>query len=304
MKDKFYVLSMLVICLFWAYGQQIHAQGKGTGQVDWVEGYISAKGQGTATPGGNRAKDQLRAVRAATILAQRALLEIIKDLRIDSKTTVENRMVKEDIIHSHVEGLIRGAEIVKQDFRWDGDMPIATVELRICISNEGSGCKSDKSIINALGISHKDEPVYAPRERLDEISAKQATTKHDIESVNYDSSRPVTGIIFDLQGMPFERMPLPVVITVGEGNKEFTVYSVKSVDPQIIRTYGVTRYVNSVSQARQNPYLGDNPMIVLVSQIIRENMMVISFDAARVIRETTLHGNDYLKQAKVIISAK
>jgi hypothetical protein len=213
-------------------------------------------------------------------------------------------MVREDIIHSRVEGLIQGAEIVKQEVRWDGDTPVASVEMRICISNEGSSCKSDKSIITALDISHKDEPVYAPRQRLDGISAKQATTKHEIQSVAYDSSRPVTGIIFDLQGMPFERMPLPVVITVGEGNKEFTVYSVKSVDPQIIRTYGVTRYVDSVNQAKQNPYLGDNPMIVSVSQIIRENMMVISFDAARVIRETTLHGNDYLKQAKVIISAK
>jgi hypothetical protein len=33
-------------------------------------------------------------------------------------------------------------------------------------------------------------------------------------------------------------------------------------------------------------------------------MIRIGFDAARVIRETTLYGNDYLKSAKVIIAAK
>jgi len=45
-------------------------------------------------------------------------------------------------------------------------------------------------------------------------------------------------------------------------------------------------------------------MIIPVSQITRENMIVIAFDAARMIVETTRHGNDYLKQAKVIIAAK
>ena len=72
----------------------------------------------------------------------------------------------------------------------------------------------------------------------------------------------------------------------------------------MIRTYGVVRYTESVEQARQNPYLGDNPIIIPVSRITRENMITIAFDAARIIRETTNHGNDYLKQAKVIISAK
>jgi hypothetical protein len=94
------------------------------------------------------------------------------------------------------------------------------------------------------------------------------------------------------------------VITVSNGNKPLTVYSVKSVDPQIIRTYGVVRYADSIEQARQNPYLGENVIIIPVSGITKENMVMIGIDAARIIRETTSHGNDYLKSAKVIIAAK
>jgi len=45
-------------------------------------------------------------------------------------------------------------------------------------------------------------------------------------------------------------------------------------------------------------------MIIPVSRVTQENMLVIGFDAARMIVETTCHGNNYLKDAKVIIAAK
>jgi hypothetical protein len=279
------------------------AQEKRAGQIDWVEGYISALGEGTCTPSGNKIKDQLRAIRAATIMAQRALLETVKGVKIDSQTKVENKMVQEDVINTRIEGTIQGAEIIKQNIRWEGDTPIAAVELRICLSGVG-GCKSEKSIINALGLDQKSEQTNAPSQRLDDILAKQETIVQKAQDIIYDSSRPVTGIIFNLQGLFFERVILPVVITIGDGDKPFTVYSVKSVEPQVIRTYGIMRYADSVEQAKQNSHLGENIMIVPVSGVTKENMIMIGFDAARLVRETSRHGNDYLRNAKVLIAAK
>jgi len=303
MKYKLWFVSMMAIWLLSALGHQTAAQGKREGQVNWVEGYISAVGEGTATPSGNKMKDQLRAVRAATILAQRALLETVKELKIDSQTKVQNKMVQDDVISTRIEGTIQGAEITKQNVRWEGETPIATVEMRICLGGFGA-CKSEKSIVNALALDQKDEPAHVPKQRLNDIVLKQETAIPRTQDIVYDKSKPATGIIFDLQGLFFEREILPVVITMDERNKPFTVYSVKSVDPQIIRTYGVVRYADSVNQAKQNPHLGDNAMIIPVSQITRENMIVIAFNAARLIRETTSHGNDYLKNSKVIIAAK
>jgi hypothetical protein len=279
------------------------AQEKRAGQIDWVEGYISALGEGTCTPSGNKIKDQLRAIRAATIMAQRALLETVKGMKIDSQTKVENKMVQEDVINTRIEGTIQGAEIIKQNIRWEGDTPIAAVELRICLSGVG-GCKSEKSIINALDLDQKSEQTNAPSQRLDDILAKQETIVQKAQDIIYDSSRPVTGIIFNLQGLFFERVILPVVITIGDGDKPFTVYSVKSVEPQVIRTYGIMRYADSVEQAKQNSHLGENIMIVPVSGVTKENMIMIGFDAARLVRETSRHGNDYLRNAKVLIAAK
>jgi len=303
MKHRVLILFITILSPILCLGFQANSQEKKSGGINWAEGYVSAVGEGTATSSGNRVKDQLRAVRAATILAQRALLETVKELKIDSQTKVQNKMVQEDVIKTRIEGTIQGAEIVKQDVRWEGDTPIATVEMRICLSGIG-GCKIEKSIVNALALDQKDEPANAPKQRLNDIGAKQETAIHRTQDIIYDSSKPVTGIIFNLQGLFFERVILPVVITIDDENKPFTVYSVKSVDPPVIRTYGVVRYADSVDQARQNRHLGDNVMIVPVSDVTKENMIMIGFGAARLIRETTSHGNDYLKSAKVIIAAK
>jgi len=303
MKYRLLAISLLVIFFSPTLSLKTIAQGKREAQVNWADGYISAVGEGIASPSGNKAKDQLRAVRAATILAQRALLETVKGFKIDSETKVGDRLLKDDVIRSSMEGVIKGAEILKQDVRWEGEAPIATVELRICLGGLG-GCKPEKSLISALNLDQKSEQTNTPSQRLNDIVAKQETITQKVQDIIYDSSKPVTGIVFNLQGLYFEKVILPVVITMGDGNRPLTVYSVKSVEPQVIRTYGVVRYTDSVEQARQNPHLGDNAMIIPVSQITRENMIVIAFDAARVILETTRHGNDYLKSAKVIIAAK
>lgn len=303
MKYRLLAVSLLVIFFFFTVSLETIAQGKREGQVNWVDGYVTAVGEGTATPSGNKIKDQLRAVRAATILAQRALLEAIKELKVDSQTKVQNKMAQEDVINTRIEGTIQGAEITRQNVRWEGETPIATVEMRICLGGIGA-CKSEKSIINTLALDQKNEPPDVPQQRLDEIVSKQEAVLPKTQDILYETGKPVTGIIFNLQGLFFERVILPVVITIGDGNKPYTVYSVKSVEPQVIRTYGVVRYADSVDQARQNSHLGDNTMIVPVTGVTKENLIIIGIDAARLIRETTSHGNNYLKNAKVAITSK
>lgn len=303
MKYKLLTATLLVIFFFFTFSMEAIPQGKKEGKINWVEGYISAIGTATATPSGNKVKDELRAIKGATILGQRLLLETVKGVKIDSQTKVENMMVQEDVVNARIEGTIEGAEIVKQNVRWEGDTPIASVEVRICLGGFGV-CESESSLVNVLALDQKNEQANVPSRRLSDIAVKQEPTVQKVQDVIYDSSKPVTGIIFNLQGLFFERVILPVVITVGDQNTPFTVYSVKSVEPQVIRTYGVVRYADSVDQASQNPHLGNNIIIVPVSGIIKENIIMIGFDAARIIRETTSYGNDYLKSAKVIITSK
>jgi hypothetical protein len=314
MKYQVLVPFLLVIFLSFLFPQKAAAQGKGEGKVDWVGGYISGVGVGTATPSGNKVKDELRAVRAATVLGQRALLETIKGVRIDSQKKIQDRMTQEEVINTRIEGTIQGAQIVKQSVRWENERPIATVELRVCLGGFGA-CEPEKSIIGALALDHKAEPSNVPRVRLADTTVKQEkqTIQEKSEKgimpqrpqeIAYDSSKPVTGVVFALQGMVFERVILPVIITMVDDGNPITVYSVKSVEPQVVRTYGAIRYADTVDQAKQNQYLGDNVIVVPVSDVTSENMIVIAFSSAKIIRETMVHGNDYLKNAKAVIAAR
>lgn len=82
------------------------------GQVNWTDQYIEAKGTGIidTTRWKNKAQARAMAERAALVVAQRNLLEIVKGVDINSQTTVKDLMVDNDNITSSVQGTVKGAQ--------------------------------------------------------------------------------------------------------------------------------------------------------------------------------------------------
>ena len=86
----------------------------GEGWIDWTKGMIYARGEAALnTKEANRALARVQAERAATVIAQRNLLEIVKGVRVESETTVENFVLKSDRIKATVSGMVRGSSPVK-----------------------------------------------------------------------------------------------------------------------------------------------------------------------------------------------
>ena len=268
--------------------------------INWVDGYVSAIGLG-AYAKGTMAQARPMAKRAAMADAYRNLLETIKGVKIDSSTTVENFIVTQDVIKTQIDGVVKDAKIYKEAYepQPDGSL-LATVEMRICISS----CPGTRSIVQALNVDQNKEPPYVPQRKLQDIPVTDIPQPPKEYKITYDSSKQVTGIIFNLEGRIFERVLLPVVVAEGLGDALVTVYSAKNVNPAVVRTHGIVRYADNVGQARSNPRVGDNIMIIPASNITKENMIVVKAEAARLIKETTSHGNDYLVDAKVIITAQ
>ena len=292
------------------------AQEAVIGQINWEAGYIRAIGVGTAQSSGNKALDVMSATRAATVIGQRALLETIKGVRIDSTTRVENMMLKEDVIQSQVSGIIQGAQVIKTTTEWVGEAPMVTVEMRICLNLDQC---NGRPLVAVLSLEGRSEPPHAPPRTFAPPPSQQtqpvakppagepppATPAKRPERVKIqpsDPNKPVTGLILNLEGHLFERELLPIVATKGEDNQYLTVYSAKLVEPKIIRTKGVVRYQTSVEQAKKHPLAGENVLVVPVDNITRENMIIISLDAAKIISETNRYGNNYLSEGKVVIA--
>lgn len=97
----------------------------GPGKINWTSGEVYATGIGAppARPA-NAAQARAMAVRAAQVVAYRNLLEVVKGVQVDSETVVENFMTKSDIIRTRVDGIVKGARIVKTDYMSDGSVEV------------------------------------------------------------------------------------------------------------------------------------------------------------------------------------
>ncbi|OYD15627.1 hypothetical protein CH330_05180 [candidate division WOR-3 bacterium JGI_Cruoil_03_51_56] len=101
------------------------------GVIDWSGNTVRARGTGFIDPGAkNKAQAKLMAERAATVVAQRNLLEIVKWVRVNSETRVEDFMTDYDVINTDVEGTVKGARQVGPA-KYDSVAGIVTVELEI-----------------------------------------------------------------------------------------------------------------------------------------------------------------------------
>jgi hypothetical protein len=299
MKTRLPIFCVVLLFFVGLYFAPL-ASAAGDGEINWVEGYVSALGYGAAAKG-NMAQSRPLARRAAIADAYRNLLEMVKGVKVDSSTTVENFMVNQDLIKTQIDGVVKGAKINKETYegQQDGSLMV-TVEMRVCISN----CPGAMSLVQALNVGSNNDAPYIPQKRLQEVPLVSVPQPPKEYKIVYDANRPVTGIVVNMEGRVFERVLLPVIVAEEVGDALITVYSAKSVNPAVIRTYGAVRYANSLEQARSNPFLGNNVMIIPASRITKENMIVVKGEAARLIKETTVHGNDYLSEAKVIISAQ
>jgi len=200
------------------------------------------------------------------------------------------------------------------------------MELRLCLSTISHGCKAAKSLISALNLDEKKLPDNAPPQQFPTVPELvpvqppvppppaptpqvvapplvQAPEPPKAFLPGIDPTKPVTGVIISLEGRFFEREVLPVVVTAEADQKFMTVYSAKRVKPQVVRTYGVVRYADSLDQARKITYVGDNILIIPAVKVTNDNLIVINVEAAKKIKETVRYNNDYLGDAKVVISS-
>lgn len=106
-----------------------------SGEINWTQGIILAKGSG-APPreARNIAQARLMTERAALTDARRNLLEVLKGVRVDSSTLVENFMAKNDQIRLQAEGFIQGSVEVRSLRRYLSD---GAIEITVAVDLAG-----------------------------------------------------------------------------------------------------------------------------------------------------------------------
>lgn len=255
-------------------------ESMGTGGVDWTTGVVSATGLGAPPENAvNRAQARAMAERAAFIVATRNLLEVVKGIRVDSATLVENFIVSSDVIKTEVSGFVQGAQIMKKQVNPDGSVEVLV------------GVKLTGDLLNTLLPKQtgggQPIPVLPPAEAPSAPPLAQAP-----------SGAAFTGLIVDARGTGVRPAMAPKIRNQ-EGRE---VYGSAFVNRQYAVEQGMVGYLKDLAAAQANSRVTDRPLLVKALKTDGPNKtdLVISNSDAQVLHGMKEHLS-FLEKARVMV---
>jgi hypothetical protein len=250
----------------------------GQGAVNWSAGYIEALGIGApADKSIGKANARPMALRAAKIDAYRNLLEITKGVRVDSTTTIKDFTVDSDVINTQVDGLVKGAVVVDQQYMSDG-----TVEVRVRMPLYGN---LSQIIIPAAIEKRKD--LKPPAEPAPAAPAAPAAPP-----VAY------TGMVVDARGIGARPAMSPRILD--EDGKE--VYGSANVDREFAVQQGMSGYARDLTAAQSNQRVTNAPFTVKAlktSGAGKADLIIANADAQQI--RASAENASFMKKCRVMI---
>jgi hypothetical protein len=215
------------------------------GEIDWSGKTVRARGTGVLDPGNtNKAQARLMAERAATVVAQRNLLEIIKGVRIDSDTRVQNFMTDYDVVYQYVDGIVKGAR-PRGPAKYDSIAGTVEVELECDLYGGG-------------GVEGALTPVLAPGGASGDVSASSLSPEAR------EFLRQYSGLVFDGGNTGLKPALFPKIYDES-GNllldtREYLKYTGKPGG------YAV-QFVSALDQVLALPEFAKRPLVLKVKQM-------------------------------------
>ena len=241
------IAGILTASCAFAQMQPVVTDNQGAGGIDWANRVIVATGIGVANPDMSEAAARPGAMRAAQQIALRNALEAFKGIMLNSTTTVENFMVKSDLITSKVGGFIKG---FKQEGRTKY-MSDGSVEITMSIPLDG--------------IDGAGNILYGS-----EIGTKPSITA--FEGGRTSSPRLFSGLVVDCRGLRIKPALCPRIID--EAGKE--VYGSAYVSREWAIKQGIVGYAKSLDDAKKLDRIGKTPGSIKAVKAAGENAIDVT----------------------------
>jgi len=279
-----------------SFQSQGYIQNLAKGQVNWQTGLVKATGIGAPPESAsNMAQARAMALRAATVVARRNLLEVIKGVRIDSATTVENYMVSEDVIVSQVHGFLQNSQVLDTKYMSDG-----SVEVEVGISLRGG-------FADVLMPKEIKFDQQAPKPKTYRPQPIETEPEPDVQEQEGEVSMQAvqtavyTGLVVDARHLDVRPAMSPKIMD--ESGRE--VYGSAMVSREYAIQQGMAGYAKDLDKARQNPRVADNPYVVqaVKAQGKANTNIVVPSDQANKLRSMSDNLN-FLEKCRVMIVLK
>jgi hypothetical protein len=226
------------------------------------ERVMVVKGEGAAPsdrPLGAGQK-RLLALRAAKVVALRELAETLSGVRISGETCVEDAAAKSDQVKAAVDGMVRGAEVVHEEY--DDRTEIGKVYVRVSLDGPNGLTQTlMPALIETKAITLPQAPAYAP----------PAPPPAPVQVAD--------ALIIDATGQPF-RPALINRIVVANGA---VLFEPSKIAPEILAKKGCGDYTSDVAKAKAilASHGAKNPLVLKAAGVVRStDAQVSESDAA------------------------
>ncbi len=284
MKHITIVLIVLALSISYGWGQYLQ-QFSGMGGIDWTNQVVRATGIGAPNPNFPPSAQRSSAVEAAKVVALRNILQLVKGVYVNSTTTIENAMVKSDLIRTKVEGVVRNFKITDIRYMSTGDVE---VDVEVPLSSfyeifltfpEGTAVETPQY----CPLCGQPWPAGKPFPKEYEYllkggNANPAPAPMPSPSVG---NGVFTGLIVDARGLGAKPALAPRILDEN-GN---VVYGTQNVSREYALQIGVVGYEKDLNRARQNERVANNPLIVKAVRVEgpnRTDVVIRNADAERI----------------------
>jgi hypothetical protein len=255
------------------------------GSVNWTDGYVEAVGIG-APPQRNIGTPQARpmALRAAQVDAYRNLLEVVNGVRVDSTTTVKDFTVESDIINTQVQGIVKGAKTMKQEYLSDG-----TVEVTVRMPMAGNFA----AVIVPRILERKQAAPMPATPQAPAPAAPQAPAASPASG-----GEVFTGLVVDARGIQARPAMSPRIID----EKGQEVYGSMNVEREYAVQQGMSGYARDLTAAQSNSRVTNSPVSVKglkTEGAGRSDIVIANADAEKI--RASGDNQSFLKKCRVMI---
>ena len=223
--------------------------------TDISDGVIRVEGTGSLMNA-----NSITGYRAAKVDAMRNALEEVQGVNIDSDTTVRDSITASDMVRTRVNGMIKGAKVVKK-YR-DDDGYHVIIELPVYGVQSLASAVIPKTYTASAPVPFAPATTYAPAPKIPV------------------SSGPYTGLIVDCTGLGLETAMAAGVFTPDNQ----MVYGKDNFSYEDVISRGYVGYARSLTSGVDRA--GSNPLIIRAQSIKQfVNPVISNADAARIMVE-------------------
>ncbi len=240
----------------------------------FLTGSIVVKGEAVADrnlPAGQR---RLMALRGAKVVAFREVAEVMDGVTVTGETTVVNMAAESDTVRSTVQGIVKGAQIVKEAY--DPLSETAVVYLSVPLTGpNGIFGQLLPQIVPVL-----PPPAFLPYQPPPDVMQ----ARHD-------------GLIIDCRSQAFKPALINRIVTK---NGEM-IYDPARVAQDILVERGAAEYTNDVGKAKAllSERGSSNPLIIKAGGVVKGTDVEVAPEDASQIFSSNQSAN-YLEGAKVV----